>query len=408
MDTTKFLLECISTLPNVEEVSKQLSGLKKKEKIEEDASKKELPNDQNTVTISCIQPRGKMNFSFWGNKLQLNSPNQKTKLEIHSGQVEHMLVFPNPQECKVHHLKKKSTNKLNQITLKNNSNPMGSILLIMLKNNADTRKSNQSTNKPLTQISLVARPDCDWIYKEICDSISFPYEKIVRIYPPSQKLLAKEHNVFWSDNTNNINNSNIPSLPFVSCYLNVNDGYLFPLLQGLLFHKPPIFIPKEKLKSIACGRGGGSGSTRFVDMKIELHDNHSVKQAKNNFLEFTNIPREELTVLNKYIHKTLIPSMMNDDNTYNNTDETDDNDDSDVSLSTKKSEEIVPPPTKRMRSKRSSAIEARQITKAQINNIPESDDEDSDGLDYEQNAIYSDESVVSANSLTESEDENSL
>ena len=42
----------------------------------------------------------------------------------------------------------------------------------------------------------------------------------------------------------------------------------------------------------------------YVDMVIQLETEESI--------EFTNISREQLGVLNDYIHKTLIPAMQTD------------------------------------------------------------------------------------------------
>ena len=69
--------------------------------------------------------------------------------------------------------------------------------------------------------------------------------------------------------------------------------------------RPPKFLPRSDLKSIACGRGsGGQSSSRYVDMVVQRHQDDTV--------EFTNIQREELAVLNQYIHEVLIPAMHED------------------------------------------------------------------------------------------------
>ena len=96
------------------------------------------------------------------------------------------------------------------------------------------------------------------------------------------------------------------NMPFVQCYHGVQDGILYPLEEGLLFFKPPKFIPRSQLASIACGRGnGGTNSSRYVDMHCELDDGEGS-------IEFTNIRREEIGVLNNYIHGVLVPAMHRD------------------------------------------------------------------------------------------------
>jgi len=116
-------------------------------------------------------------------------------------------------------------------------------------------------------------------------------------------------------------------LPFVQCYNRVNEGALFPMEEGLLFFKPPMFYHRSVLHSIACGRGKGSGGTRYVDMTITVADNKESKDNKNKNqedtedenrednleeIEFTNISREELKSLNEYIYNVLMPAMSKD------------------------------------------------------------------------------------------------
>lgn len=165
-----------------------------------------------------------------------------------------------------------------------------------------------------------------------------------------------------------------------------------------------MFVPKNQLKSIACGRGNG---TRFVDMQIQLEENHTIPSVKFDLMELTNIPREELSVLDTYIHKTLIPSMLNDlsndderkddqteeDEDSNNDDQTDDEDER-KNGNSKKHDTMK----KRPRSRRACAQEARRITKSQINKVPIVDDEDSDSADDEDVVFQNDSNSSSGDS----------
>ena len=82
-------------------------------------------------------------------------------------------------------------------------------------------------------------------------------------------------------------------------------GSFLPACNVLPLFRPPKFLPRSDLKSIACGRGsGGQSSSRYVDMVLQRHQDDTV--------EFTNIQREELAVLNQYIHQVLIPAMQED------------------------------------------------------------------------------------------------
>jgi hypothetical protein len=145
-------------------------------------------------------------------------------------------------------------------------------------------------------------------------------------------------------------------MPFVGCYRGFHDGALFPLEEGLLFFKPPMFVHRSRLASISCGRG--SGGSRYVDMIATLDDgddeggeedddggeedddvvvddgqkekkekkekekekkkkktkkkNRSSRSDASGTLEFTNIHRDELAGLNDYVHGVLIPAMQSD------------------------------------------------------------------------------------------------
>ena len=72
------------------------------------------------------------------------------------------------------------------------------------------------------------------------------------------------------------------------------EGVIYPLECGVVFIKPTLFLPAEEIASINAGRGGGSGQTRFVDLIIETASDDKAH-------EFTNIDREELPALQKYV-----------------------------------------------------------------------------------------------------------
>ena len=56
---------------------------------------------------------------------------------------------------------------------------------------------------------------------------------------------------------------------FLRCYNGLQEGALFPLRCGIVFVKPLVFIPNEEIASLTAGRGGGSGNTRYVDLKVQ-------------------------------------------------------------------------------------------------------------------------------------------
>jgi hypothetical protein len=138
----------------------------------------------------------------------------------------------------------------------------------------------------------------------------------------AQVLSANKNNHAFKSYQQPNTSTTTAGMPFVSCYLGVNDGVLYPLEEGLLFYKPPRFLPRSDLHSIACGRGGGGGdsSSRYVDMVVKCSGNNDDQEEQLETVEFTNIQREENSVLNSYIHDTLIPAMTRDAKVRNNKD----------------------------------------------------------------------------------------
>ena len=66
---------------------------------------------------------------------------------------------------------------------------------------------------------------------------------------------------------------------------------MYPLIEGVMFFKPPRFIPRQKRVSIGVGRGGaGGGATRYVDMVLQVEGG----EGDVDTVEFTNINREEV------------------------------------------------------------------------------------------------------------------
>lgn len=81
--------------------------------------------------------------------------------------------------------------------------------------------------------------------------------------------------------------------PYLRCHKGVNEGAIYLISSGVVFVKPLLFLPAEGIASLSAGRGGGSGQTRYVDLKIEMADDSEY--------EFVNIEREELPALQNYV-----------------------------------------------------------------------------------------------------------
>ena len=158
---------------------------------------------------------------------------------------------------------------------------------------------------------------------------------------------------------------------------------------------PHLFIHRSTLHSIAVGRGGGS---RFVDLHATLDE----CDGNNAEIEFTNIDREEMAVLNSYIHDTLVKAMAKDA-------EEDENDDSptehvieDEGVSG--SDDNAAVASSRKRSRRQAATEARKATKFELEKGSTHDHEEGDdsGDDEDGDGDYG---MVEKNDEEESEDD---
>jgi len=84
-------------------------------------------------------------------------------------------------------------------------------------------------------------------------------------------------------------------LPYLNCNYGVNQGFLYPMIEGILFLKPAYFVSSTDIVQLSCGRGGGS--TKYVDLILEIKDEKKI--------EFSNIDREELESLQSFAQKLL-------------------------------------------------------------------------------------------------------
>lgn len=84
----------------------------------------------------------------------------------------------------------------------------------------------------------------------------------------------------------------------VEAYVKARNGYLFPLLNGLCFlESPPIFIHKDKIRSVDFSRANGASAT--FDFQIHL--------KSRAIEEFSNISRHELGCLQNWVENLKLP-----------------------------------------------------------------------------------------------------
>jgi Histone chaperone Rttp106-like len=267
------------------------------------------------VEMSFVAPRlGKFQVRLHQHGLvavkATDATQQQQQVVIESSNISHVLVFPKPEDCKImtqpHLSAEAKQKKLN-----------GCLVFLQLAEEMVIQK------KSVAQLCFALPSDKKT--GPVGPSVETEPEEDD---PTTQWCRLLKQSLVSSDNNNNNNktafariqpgfgfksfqpdNTSTTSggMPFVKCYMGVNDGVLYPLEEGLLFFKPPKFVPRSDLRSIACGRGNGGGqsSSRYVDMVVQLHND-------TNSLEFSNIQREENGVLNQYIHKVLVPAMQAD------------------------------------------------------------------------------------------------
>jgi len=97
--------------------------------------------------------------------------------------------------------------------------------------------------------------------------------------------------------------------PYLQCHSGVDCGVLYLFGGGILFFKPIVFIPQDRIRSICCGGRGGS-STRYVDLLVTVGMTDA-NDDDEEIVEFTNISREELPGVERYVKEVYHKSKSN-------------------------------------------------------------------------------------------------
>ena len=279
------------------------------------------------IETSFLSPRmGKFSLQLHENGLlatKMNDPtvqltllketkNESKAANSSSGSVSHVLLFPKPEDCKaiVYNRKIDEDSKPKKVS--------GNLVLLFLESQVQLPKQKSPTRQLCfalpcdKKLGVPIGPKGEGLNDENDPTKAWGELLHKSLGGKLAQVLGEDSASFKSHQPPNTSTTTA-GMPFVSCYLGVNDGALYPLEEGLLFYKPPRFLPRSNLVSIACGRGGGGGdsSSRYVDMVVQCssisNDNDEIETV-----EFTNIQREENTVLNSYIHDVLVPAMTRD------------------------------------------------------------------------------------------------
>ena len=395
-------------LPNMEEISAQLMGEHGDDEEEEETHCKDAigelqslpsPTEDGNIhemLVSATSPRTKLTLAIHKDGITLTSPKDEL-IVLQSDAVKYIIFFPKREDCL---LKPKTTKDGGYISIP------GSLILVILEEEKVSFRNKtlkqiclqlpQHRSDPIDIVDVDAgvRPTEAQLTNACSDSFE---EKLIRLFASSLDLKNGVHRVynpkyqnikqllphtyaFQSDDGGANKSIMQGQMPYLKCYQGVNDGVIFPMEEGLLFFKPPLFAHRSELHSIAVGRGGGS---RYVD----LHATLDGKDGEKTELEFTNIDREEMQVLNAYIHNTLVKAMTKDA-------EGNDNGSEEVQTKGTANEGDIADnggDYSRKRGRRAASMEAQKATKremassAQKSSVPnddESEEEDEDD-DYE-------------------------
>ncbi len=272
------------------------------------------------IETSFLSPRmGKFHLHLHENGLlatKTNDPSVKLTLlnkeaSNDTAKVSHVLLFPKPEDCKaiVYNRELDEDSKPKKVG--------GNLVVLYLEAPLQIPKQKSPTQQLCFALPADKKLGLPIGPSLVEDDLTIPIDPTEAWGSLLHKSLGGKlaQVLGQKDNFKSYQAPNISTttsgMPFVSCYLGVNDGVLYPLQEGLLFYKPPRFLPRSDLHSIACGRGGGGGgdASRYVDMVVQCN---SKDNDQTETVEFTNIQREENSVLNSYIHDVLVPAMKRD------------------------------------------------------------------------------------------------
>lgn len=400
-----------------------------------------------SVEVSATTPRGKFELTLY-EKTGLILRNQKDEVvTAPSTSVSTVIIFPKAEDCR------KSGSRSKK---KGPAKRPGSLVLVVLDgeeeevifrgkalkqicfqlplsivpsaNDDDESNGGSSDGGGGGVMELVEPPkkdiELEWV-ELLAKTFDVATDKIALVSNPAYLTDdGKEERTycgryeFKSDQTEGTSTTTA-GMPFVKCYESVNDGVLYPLEEGLLFFKPPKFVPRSTLHSIQCGRGGGD--SRYVDLVATLEGEEGAS------VEFSNIAREEVRVLNDYIHKVLIKAMAKDAAEGEEDGETDgsssenakDANIAEIGTGTSSDKEdddeveaIDESSDGRKRSRRAASREAREATKAQLQakaagdgngDVSDDDEEEDFKVESDVESETGEEEEEGADDATESE-----
>ncbi|KAJ8607174.1 hypothetical protein CTAYLR_007353 [Chrysophaeum taylorii] len=119
--------------------------------------------------------------------------------------------------------------------------------------------------------------------------------------------------------------------PYLRASLGAAQGHLALVPSGILFLKPCVFLPVGLLGSVSCGRAGGAShaSASFFDLTVDMDPPFSEGNVKSPTFEFSNISKDELPALQRFLTQVLLPARDNKPGASDHDDDDDGDDDDD-------------------------------------------------------------------------------
>ena len=236
MATATFLLEATSTLPNAESISAQLLGTSNEEDNMNGSVARAVSTDTAAAApadfgnalarecaVSMTQPRGKFNMTVYEHGIRcVNAKNQV--LSIVPGSVEHLVLFPKPEDCRA------------------TSKPSGGDMVLLTLVASDSTAFFNGKTLPQVCFQLAKEPPSSnetWL-DTMCSSLSLEKHQVAIV--PNPKFKSTNNNntdgaYSFKSHDEGTTSSTTAGMPYVQCYHGVKDGVIFPMQQGLLFFK---------------------------------------------------------------------------------------------------------------------------------------------------------------------------
>jgi hypothetical protein len=251
-----------------------------------------------TTTVSMVNPRAKVSLEFCKEGLAFKA---KESFVLEPDNVEQVVLFADPQSKKLEHslvlilLKKPILFKnkpLSQLCWKWPKDPPPSGKPAPEEPEEQEQKDDGKDEEKEKGGSDEEEEEEEEKENEwtplLVSSLKLLDDKIVRVIPTNTTDYHFES--FQEKDTS----STTGGLPYVTATQGVQSGVVFPLEEGMLFYKPPLWLPRNDITSLECAAGGGG---RYLSLLIHCQD----PDDKKSTVELTSIHRQEYPVLQEYI-----------------------------------------------------------------------------------------------------------